>query len=191
MQVADKEICFLLRQGNRRGMDLLFEKYFEPLVLWAVTFVEDLDLSKDIVQDLFLDIWRKEQYKKWKPETLSAYLYISTRNRCYNNLKRKDALCDVLSLSSIEVLYDEYQDNREHVFASVMREVEQLPEKGKEVVKCIYLQGMSYKEAAATLGVSVATIKTHLVRSLKALRASYKNFDNFLFFLFSFKKMSC
>lgn len=188
MQIADKEICFLLRQGSRRGMDLLFEKYFESLVLWSVTFVDDLDLSKDIVQDLFFDIWRKKQYKEWKPETLSAYLYVSARNRCYNTMKKKDVLRNVLSLSDIEVLYDDYQDNKEQILMSVMKEIEQLPEKGKEVVKCVYMKGMSYKETATVLDVSVATVKTHLVRSLKALRINYKNLDNFLFFIFSQKK---
>lgn len=188
MQVSNKEICFFLKRGNRRGMDLLFDRYFESLVLWAVTFLGDIDLSKDIVQDFFVDIWKKQEYKKWVPDTLSAYLYISVRNRCYNNLKKKDPLKDVLSLDNVEMLYDEYQDNKEFIINTIIGEVERLPKRGQEVVKCVYLKGMSYKETAAVLQVSVATVKTHLVRSLKTLRLRSTAFDNFLLFIFLSKK---
>ena len=64
-----------------------------------------------------------------------------------------------------------------------------MPPKGREVVKCVYLKGMKYKEVAELMNVSVSTIKTHLVNSLKTLRLKSKNCsDLFLLLLCNFEK---
>jgi len=89
-------------------------------------------------------------------------------------------------IESVDSIYEEYQSNKEEIVLKIHEEIEKLPEKGKEVVKCIYLKGMKYQEAADELGVSLSTVKTQLVRSLKTLRTnSEKLGDFFLFYFFS------
>ena len=89
-------------------------------------------------------------------------------------------------IESVDRIYEEYQSNKEEIVQRIHDEIEKLPERGKEVVKCVYLRGMKYQEAADELGVSLSTVKTQLVRSLKTLRTnSEKLGDFFLLYFFS------
>lgn len=186
MKTTDKYICELLASDNKQGMNLLFKKYFEPLVIWADTFLNDMDLSKDLVQDFFVKIWRKKIYKNWTPEKLPSYLYVSVRNLTYNKLKKNDVLRYAEKIDSFDKIYEDYQSNKEEIISRIHEELEKLPEKGRELVKCIYLRGMKYQEAADELNVSLSTVKTQLVRSLKTLRLnSEKLSDYFLLYFFS------
>ena len=188
MEITDKYICELLSSDNKQGMNLLFKKYFKPLVVWADTFLNDMDLAKDVVQDLFVSIWRKKLYKNWNPDKLSSYLHVSVKNLTYNKLNKKDVLKHTYDIDYFDMVYDEFESNKEEIVARIMEEIEKLPERGREVVKCIYLRGMKYQEAAEELNVSVSTVKTQLVRSLKTIRAkSEKLGDYFLLYFFAKK----
>ena len=69
--------------------------------------------------------------------------------------------------------------------------VERLPEKSREIVKCVYWENMKYKEVAERFGVSLATVKTLLVNSLKALRKDTSiRLDVLLFFLLKKSRIS-
>ena len=188
MRTTDKYICELLSADNKQGMNLLFKKYFESLVIWADTFLNDMDQSQDLVQDLFVSIWRKKTYRNWKSEKLASYLHVSVKNACFNRLKKIDVLKNTTDIESFDKIYDEFESNKEEIVAKILEEVEKLPERGKEVVKCIYLKGMKYQEAADELNISLQTVKTHLVRSLKTLRASSEKLGDFFLFYFFSKK---
>ena len=47
----NQEICRLLRSGDQRGMELLFDVYYKSLVVWADTFLRDMNMAEDVVQD--------------------------------------------------------------------------------------------------------------------------------------------
>ena len=58
----NQEICNLLRSGNQKGMELLFDAYYKPLVVWADTFLRDVNMAEDVVQDFFFSIWNNKVY---------------------------------------------------------------------------------------------------------------------------------
>ena len=67
------------------------------------------------------------------------------------------------SVEDEEVMHDEMIDQ-------VLKALEALPPRSREVLECVHLKNMKYAEVAELLGISVATVKTLLVRSLKTLR---------------------
>ena len=73
-----------------------------------------------------------------------------------------------------DVLLDEVSVEREEDINArrekLQKEIKRLPEKCREVFIAIVLEGLSYKEVADKLGVSVNTVKTHYARALKQLR---------------------
>ena len=73
-----------------------------------------------------------------------------------------------------DVLLDEVSVEREEDINArrekLRKEIQRLPEKCREVFIAIVLEGLSYKEVADKLGVSVNTVKTHYARALKQLR---------------------
>ena len=146
MQQKDVQICDLLKNKDAKGMEFLFEEYYKPLVVWGDTFLNDVSRSEDLVQDFLIKLWEKRIGEKLEPSTLRSYLFVSIRNLALN--------------ANIE----------EEVIQRIEREVKKLPSRSRDIIECVYLKGMRYKDVAAELNISVATVNTLLVNALKKLR---------------------
>lgn len=187
MQISDKTICLLLQQRNVRGLYQLFELYYNPLVLWADTFLNDVQQSEDLIQDLFVKVWEKEVFKDFQSGTIKAYLYTSVRNQCLNAIKKQDPLKRAYNITRLQRPWEDYDDCQDELLRGVEREIEKLPSRSREIVTEVYLNGKQYKEVAEELNISLATVKTLLVRSLKVIRKNSLSNGLTLLLLF-FKK---
>ena len=80
MQVDDKLICKLLvGHDDPRGMEVLFNSYYRPLVLWADSFLGDIPAAEDLVQDFFVAFWEQRAYARITSGNLRGYLFASVR----------------------------------------------------------------------------------------------------------------
>ena len=66
--------------------------------------------------------------------------------------------------------WEEYDDFEDEVFRRVEKEVGKLPPRGQEVIRCVYLRGMTYKQTAEEMGITAGTVNALLVAALKRLR---------------------
>ena len=67
----------------------LFEKLYSSLCLFANKYLDNLELSRDIVQDVFIKIW-EDKIEFNDENTIKSYLYTSVKNRCLYYLKSKN-----------------------------------------------------------------------------------------------------
>ena len=165
-----KGVKYMDKQLNQKGMELLFDTYYSILVVWADTFLHDMDAAEDVIQELFIDIWNNKIYRKLKPETLDSFLYISVRNRCLKKIEKQDVFRHVMSLDQVDIIFEEYNERHDVIVSKVLEEIAQLPERSREVMKCVFVEGMKYREVAERYGISVSTVKTLLGNSVRKLR---------------------
>lgn len=170
MGEAEVKICELLKQKNVKGLECLFDRYYKPLVVWAATFLHDVSLAEDIVQDFFIKLWKRNFSENLLPGTLKSYLYISVRNLAINSLMKVDPLKRACDVAYYEEPWEEYSDFEEEVIRKVEDALGKLPTRSQEIVRCVYLKGMSYKEVALELDISVSTVNTLLVNAMRKLR---------------------
>lgn len=190
MQIPDSTICSLLNQGEEKGMEYLFTRYYKPLVLWAGSFLNNIPQSEDLVQDFFIRLWEKRTQTSLQATTFKSFLYTSVRNLAFDRMEKKDPLRHATDLKSSDKAWEEYDTLEEEVLARVKNEIDKLPERSRQIMQCIYLQGLHYKETAAKLGISIATVNTLLVNALKKIRQAYPDITQniILFLLLSDKK---
>ena len=180
----DQEICVMLSSMNQKGMDLLFDAYYKPLVVWADTFLRDMNLAEDVVQDLFVSIWKDKVYLRFKPETLSSFLHVSVRNRSFKRIEKRDVFRNASVLDHVELVFEEYNERHDQLVSRVLEEMALLPERSREIMNCVFLEGLKYREVAERYGISVSTVKTLLGNSVKKLRERLNKelFSGFLLF---------
>ena len=190
MQIPDSTICSLLNQGEEKGMEYLSTRYYKPLVLWAASFLNNIPQSEDLVQDFFIRLWEKRTQTSLQATTFKSFLYTSVRNPAFDRMEKKDPLRHATDLKSSDKAWEEYDTLEEEVLARVKNEIDKLPERSRQIMQCIYLQGLHYKETAAKLGISIATVNTLLVNALKKIRQAYPDITQniILFLLLSDKK---
>src|SRR5690606_19907816 len=90
-QLTDTVLIEKLRKGDDKAFRQLFHKYFQPLFLFCCKFVDE-DVTKDIVQDCFLELWMRRQ-KIEITKSFSSWIFMVVKNKCLKHLKdelRKD-----------------------------------------------------------------------------------------------------
>ena len=179
MQVDDKLICRFLGEHDHRGMEVLFEFYYRSLVLWADTFLSDIPAAEDVVQDFLVDFWEKRAYERITSGSIRGYLFAAVRNRALKLLEKRDVLREAGGV--LPVLVDESDTDwlTEEILQAVEAEIEKLPPRMREVLRAVYIDGLSYRETAEKFVISIATVKTLLVNALKRLRKVFSNFPRF------------
>ena len=173
MQVDDKLICKLLvGHDDPRGMEVLFNSYYRPLVLWADSF---------LVQDFFVAFWEQRAYARITSGNLRGYLFASVRNRALKLLEKRDPLREACGELNENAEVEDTDWLTEEILQAIEAEIEKLPPRTREVLKSVYLDGLSYRETADRFSISIATVKTLLVNALKYLRKVFSGFWHFRF----------
>ncbi|MFR5657485.1 MAG: sigma factor [Butyricimonas faecihominis] len=110
-------------------MELLFDAYYKPLVVWADTFLRDVNMAEDVVQDFFFSIWNNKVYLNFFPSTLASFLYVSVRNRCLNRMDKQDVFHHAVDLDHVDLAFEEYNENHDAIVSKVLDELRYYPKK--------------------------------------------------------------
>ncbi|MBN9299946.1 MAG: RNA polymerase sigma-70 factor [Filimonas sp.] len=169
--IDDNTILELLQEHHFDGYRALFDKYYKSLCLQATFLVNNSDDAQDIVQNVFVYLWKNNKFSNIET-SLSAYLGRSVRNECLLYLKKqqkeKDMLDDYASLES--VVSTEDPEQMQQVYTRMNAAIEALPQQCREIFRMVHLEKRKYKEAADLANVSVNTVKTQVRIAMGRLR---------------------
>lgn len=131
----------------------------------AVYMLGQEDDARDAVQEVFARLWERGAH----PSDARAFILRSVRNACLDRLAAMDRRERMRRQLSLEA--EEDMDSAEERARLVREAVDELLTPAeREVVDIIYARRLSYREAAAALGVSVAAINKRVVTALRKLR---------------------
>ena len=169
------------KQSDNHDIGNLFRYNYRPLCLYALHYVEDMDLVEDLVDDAFELMWIKVQEGADIPNK-RAYLYAAVRNRCLDHL-RKNKL-QTVSLEDKHDLVDESKDalyqKDSSIEAQLWTAIGELPEKCQEIFLMNKRDGMKYNEISDELGLSVNTVRNQIAKAIKFLKESPVKFYNWI-----------
>lgn len=186
MSTIDKNILSLLQQQKQKGMLMLFEHYYKPLVLLADMYLTNNSISEDIVQEQFVKFWDKKLYLHVKNHSaLKNYLFTMVKNASLNVGRNKDILRESFNLYEMEISESTARSMTEEGILTIKNAIAELPVQTRKVVECVIIQNMKYQEAANELDISINTIKTQLKRGVSKLKQTLSDKKDILYlFLF-------
>ncbi len=149
----------------------LFRTEGRSLVRLARLFVDDRDAAEDIVQEAFLRLARHAG-KIDSIDRAPAYLRSIVLNLARDHNRRglvslRHRAAAGREVDVVEDAADQLARTEEH--RVVLDAVRALPTRQRDCITLKYFEDMSIEEIAATLGVSVNSVKTHLLRAMAAL----------------------
>ena len=172
-QESDAELVARARRGDETAFEQLVLRHQRYVFNLAYRVLGDYAEAEDVTQEAFVRVWRglpnfREQAR------FTTWLYRIVYNLCLNRLPglrhqllQVEPLDEVLPApmpSPAEVV------ERQEQIAFLHARLNQLPEQYRLVLTLRYLQGLSYAEIAAVLGVPLGTVKTHIHRARRLLR---------------------
>ena len=163
------------------SFDDLFKYNYRPLCLYALHYVQDVDLAEDIVQDSYASLWEKLQEGD-HVLNLKSYLYMMVRNRCLDHLRKKGLPTESLKpYDTYGIIDDDDAQERSQTEARLWTAIDSLPEKCREVFIMSKRDGLKYEEIAEELGLSVNTVRNQISKALKVLKEGVHKLYTFFF----------
>ncbi len=180
-----------LIKGNIPAFERLFRLYYPRLKKFAVLLLKDKDEAEDLVQDVFVQIWKNREILDGERK-FSSLLFTMVKNRCLNTLKRK-VIQDKYALrqakSETEELYH-ISFGEEEVFVSMEEKlsaeleniIAQMPDRCAEAFRLKWMEGKKNHEIALIMEISGTMVDKHLARGIRIAR-NLLHPDLFLFFM--------
>lgn len=159
-------------QGSYREMfERVYTENYLRLYYYALHIVNDEEAAKDILNDVFVALWKN--IETFKENNFNAYLMTSVRNRAVDFLRHHVLQHQYTEeyLYSAEQFYADYSDEKDKLVEEMMS---QLSPPTDQILEMCYLKRMKYAEVAEALDISPNTVKKHIVKALKTLRERYK-----------------
>ncbi|WP_339709284.1 RNA polymerase sigma-70 factor [uncultured Kriegella sp.] len=174
-----------LKKGDSEAYTYLVETYHHKLCTYAFGLIRDYDLSEDIVQNVFIKIWK--QRKKLKDDIdLTNYLYKSVYNGFIDQYRK---MRTVFSLEKVHIdtlkffVQEDSENSLERIIVYVKNEIENLPPKCKQAFLLSKQEGLTNHEIADYLNISTKSVEGHITKAFSILRNTLDGKMNGIFFL--------
>lgn len=164
--------------GDSEAFGMLVERTKNLVASIAVAILRDVELARDVAQDVFLAAWR-DLAKLREPASFLPWLRSLTRNRAHHVLRtqarRRRMISETEADELVAALADARPGAREALIANeeaclLAHALEQLPDEAREIVTLFYREGRSVQQVADLLGVSADAAKQRLSRARARLR---------------------
>ena len=178
----DKELISLLKQDDEGALRLIYDTYIQQLHYFILRTAKSRQLAEDVVQDVFIKVWdNRMQIDAEQP--FKPYLYTIAKRHLLNLLKRVQHEANIVEeirkyASPVEHTTDmdlDFQESNE----TIAEAIDKLPSQCRAVFVRCKINGLSYAQAAAELGITEGTVNSQMVKALKSIR-TYINLKNTL-----------
>jgi RNA polymerase sigma-70 factor (ECF subfamily) len=168
---TDQALLSLMAQGDKGAFDYLYERYAHMMFLSAYKRLKDQDQCKDIVQDIWTDLWLRR--REVSIAQLKPYLLAAVRFQVFKLVERGQPTTNFFEPFQQMVLTGTGADGsvREKELAAMFRDwLECLPAKRKEIFILHYADKLSVQEIAEKLQISTKTVHNQLGNAVSDLR---------------------
>ncbi|MGE8300527.1 RNA polymerase sigma factor [Sphingobacterium paramultivorum] len=172
---------FAEESTREEAFRLLLKKYQQKIYWHVRRMVIDHDDADDVVQDIFVKVW-KNLVNFREDSQLYTWLYRIATNECITFLNKKKqkqnvSLDDDTTAYLAETLADGNYFNGDRAQMKLQQALLTLPEKQKLVFNMKYFEDMKYEEISEVLGTSVGALKASYHLAVKKIEAFFNNND--------------
>jgi RNA polymerase sigma-70 factor (family 1) len=169
---SNEELLFInFSQGSKEAFETIFKLYYKRLVVFAKKYAEDIEIAKDIVQDVFIHLFEKRSKIKINT-SLKSYLYQSTRNACLNHIEQYKIHSKHHQNIALTLKEETFKDQMEETELENMiyETIKKLPDQCQRIFNMNRIDGLKNQEIADKLKISKRTVETQISKALKFLR---------------------
>lgn len=175
------------RLGQESGLRYFIGKFGHALRFFAYSIIRDKEAAEEIVSDSFYKLWKgREKVKSF--DNIKAFLYISTRNACYdytdtlkNRVYAEEDALETMICQDVDVLT---QIIYAELVQLIVKEVNKLPQQQAAVFRMTCLEGLSTQEVSEKLGTTTSNVYFAKSKAISTLRRAFEHSGFRFFFIF-------
>jgi len=169
-----------LLKGDLSAFEKLFKNHYEDLCFFAYKYLKDMDLSEQVVQDVFYTFWKNKESITIH-SSIKSYLYTATKNLALKELRSKKYEEQYVSQAKtnpdpyVSTPVDEL--NAKELNGLIEMTLNMLSEKTRQIFTLSRYHGLKYNEIAEKLSISVKTVEARMAKALKTFRKNLTDYQ--------------
>lgn len=166
----DGALVAAIRNGNQEAMAELYDRYSSVVYAVALRVLGDTSAAEDILQEIFMQLWRKPGAFDASRGNLAPWLAVITRNRAVDVLRKRRPQSE-LEDTTLTVDPDfAGEADRGLIVEKVRSALQAMSSQQRSALEMAYFEGYSHSEISAKTGEPLGTIKTRIRSGLMQLR---------------------
>lgn len=171
-------LLIYLRTGDDKAFREIYQRYWKKMYSIAIRKIQSTDVVEEIVQDIFLRLW--ERRNSLQVDCLETYLFSSIRYAAINHIKSLLVQERYVDYANLHFNQASSTTDEQLALDDLMKAVEQqlnnLPEKTRQIFRMNRFEYQSIKEISTKLKVPERTVEYHLSQAIKSLRIYLRDY---------------
>jgi RNA polymerase sigma-70 factor (ECF subfamily) len=175
---GDADILRRVRAGDPNAIDDLYERFRRPAFALARRILGDDVLAEDVLQEVFLSVWRDPAAYERGRGTVAAWLLAVVHHKAVDTVRREESQRRRQALAEEELVLDEpvaARDVEDDVWTRLVSErvrtaLGGLSEPQRQALTLAYYGGYTQREVAALTGTPLGTVKTRMLSGMRRLK---------------------
>ncbi len=168
-QESERESIKVLRNDFER----FFKENYSRLYYYALRFIPDAEICKDLVSDSFHFMW--ERIETFRADTALTYMYTHVQHLCIDYIRHSE-MKEANIPSYLSMLQEwnapDRQESEERIKV-IMRLIEEMPPSTRLVMEQCYLYRKKYREVAEMTGLSESGVRKQIMKGLDIIRSYF------------------
>jgi len=166
----------MVASGNELAFLKLFNHHKRKVYTVLLAITRSAECAEELLQDVFIIIWKRREHLL-EVDCFESYLFIIARNKSYKALKKTAMEKKKAAAFRPETLH--HNDALESIFAAECQQllhnaINGLSPQQKQVYQLIKIEGLSREQSARVMHIHPETVKAHLAKAVKFIRAYCK-----------------
>lgn len=148
----------------------VYKQYYTSLFYKALDWTLDEEIAKDLVEELFVDLWQR--IDDIRMNEVAGWLHTSIRNRAINHLRhvQVERRYEEEYIAVTTEIMDDDEGVHEQQLQAIESVINQQPPQRRFIFDQCCLQGKTYKEVSEIIGIEVSTVHKHVSKVYAELR---------------------
>ncbi len=172
----EREILTRVAEGDQRAFKLLIGQYSATVYTHVLTYLKNAVRAEELTQDIFMNVW-KHREELPSIDNFAGYVYVMTRNRTNSAFRERLLNTSEPARDELEAAWLDPARAMEYrqLSDTLMKGIELLPQRRKEIFTLSRFEGKSYQEIADSIGISKSAVNKHIIEALVFLRTYLRN----------------
>jgi RNA polymerase sigma-70 factor, ECF subfamily len=166
----EREMIAGIRDGREAAMAQLYDRYSGIVYSVALRVLGDTGAAEDVMQEIFMQLWRKPESFDANRGSLAAWLAVIARHRAIDALRKRKPETDISDVVIALDLDLEAEAGRKIAIEKVRGALASMPADQRKAVELAFFEGLTHSEVAARTGEPLGTVKTRIRSALQTLR---------------------
>jgi RNA polymerase sigma-70 factor (ECF subfamily) len=166
----DADLPARLSRGESSALKELFDNHAGQLLTLAQRILKDRGEAEDVVQETFLEVWRRARQYDASRGQISTWMFVIARSRAIDRVRKRRSVSADLEQVVDSFAVDAYSHvQHKESSARVLSALELLPGEQRNVIELAFFEGLTQQQISERTGLPLGTIKTRMRLAMEKL----------------------